>query len=200
MLDTSFEKLFILFLVAGTTIRSSYVFKESWWWRIKEKIAEDRENKLDRLLRFFSLIGMQIIPIIYLFTTWLDSLDYHLPVWAGWAGVPLFAAALVLLWKSHADIGLNFSPELQIKKEHMLVTDGIFHYIRHPMYAAHLLWGVAQVLLLQNWVAGLSFLVSFTALYVIRVPREEKMMVETFGDQYLSYMNKTGRIIPRLRK
>ena len=44
------------------------------------------------------------------------------------------------------------------------------------------LWGVAQTLLLQNRVAGFSSLVLFLPLYLLRVPREERMMVEEFGD------------------
>jgi len=66
------------------------------------------------------------------------------------------------------------------------------------MYAAHLLWGIAQALLLQNWIAGLSMLVFFLPVYLYRVPHEEQMMLEHFGEEYRSYMNRTGRIIPRV--
>jgi protein-S-isoprenylcysteine O-methyltransferase Ste14 len=59
-------------------------------------------------------------------------------------------------------------------------------------------WGFAQALLLQNWIAGLSMLVFFLPVYLYRVPREEQMMLEHFGEEYRSYMNRTGRIIPRL--
>jgi protein-S-isoprenylcysteine O-methyltransferase Ste14 len=58
------------------------------------------------------------------------------------------------------------------------------------------LWGVAQTLLLQNRVAGFSSLVLFLPLYLLRVPREERMMVEEFGDEYRAYMDRTGRILP----
>ena len=61
------------------------------------------------------------------------------------------------------------------------------------------LWGVAQALLLQNWVAGLAGLALFTPLYVLRVPREEQMMLDRFGAEYRSYMNRTGRVVPQLR-
>jgi protein-S-isoprenylcysteine O-methyltransferase Ste14 len=35
-------------------------------------------------------------------------------------------------------------------------------------------------------------------MYVLRVPREEQMMLEQFGEAYRMYMNQTGRVIPRL--
>jgi hypothetical protein len=49
--------------------------------------------------------------------------------------------------------------------------------------AAHLLWAVAQLLLLQNWIAGPAFLVASLPLYVVRIPREEEMMVGEFGEE-----------------
>jgi protein-S-isoprenylcysteine O-methyltransferase Ste14 len=60
-------------------------------------------------------------------------------------------------------------------------------------------WGVARALLLQNWVAGLAGLELFTSLYVLRVPREERMMLNRFGEEYHAYMNRTGRVVPQLR-
>lgn len=34
--------------------------------------------------------------------------------------------------------------------------------------------------------------------YFLRVPAEEKMMLDTFGDQYRSYMKKVGGVIPKV--
>jgi protein-S-isoprenylcysteine O-methyltransferase Ste14 len=112
----------------------------------------------------------------------------------------MFVTALWLLWKAYADLGRNWSPTMQIQDEHNLVTHGIYTYIRHPIYAALWLWGCAQPLLLWNWIAGFALLVVFPPLYFIRIPREEKMMLETFGEEYSLYTERTGRIFPRLRK
>ena len=67
------------------------------------------------------------------------------------------------------------------------------------MYASEWLWGVAQALLLQNWVAGWAGLSLFTPLYVLRVPGEERMMLDRFGEEYRAYMDRTGRVVPRLQ-
>jgi protein-S-isoprenylcysteine O-methyltransferase Ste14 len=66
------------------------------------------------------------------------------------------------------------------------------------MYASHVLWAIAQALLIQNWIAGLASLVVFLPLYLLRVPHEEDMMLKQFGDQYRAYMDRTGGVIPRL--
>jgi len=37
-------------------------------------------------------------------------------------------------------------------------------------------------------------------MYLLRIPREERLMSEQFGEEYQSYQNRTGRIIPRFRR
>jgi protein-S-isoprenylcysteine O-methyltransferase Ste14 len=66
------------------------------------------------------------------------------------------------------------------------------------MYASGWLLSLAQALLLQNWVAGPAGVVAFLPLYFVQVPREERMMLDHFGDDYRNYAAQTGRIVPRL--
>ena len=196
MLDNIFEIIFLVGLITylfGVYAPSARRYKRS-------RIADDRMRRQDFLLDLITYAGWQLIPLIYVFTSWLDFANYQLPVWAGWVGVVIFAAALLILWRSYADLGRNWSPTLQIQENHSLVTKGIYCYIRHPIYAALWLWCFAQPLLLQNWIAGLCLLVVFPVLYVLRLPREEQMMHETFGEEYQSYVEKTGRVIPPLWK
>jgi protein-S-isoprenylcysteine O-methyltransferase Ste14 len=82
--------------------------------------------------------------------------------------------------------------------DQQLVTDGMYKRVRHPMYAAHVLWGIAQALLLPNLIAGPLALVLMFAVVAVRVPREERAMIEEFGDEYRRYMDRRGRILPKL--
>jgi len=191
--DSIFKVFYLIGLIVGSIIRALYTKHYR-----RNRIADNRDTVLDKLLVILSSMGLIVIPLFYLLTPWLDFADYHLPVWAGWIGVVVFVGALLLLWRSHADLGRNWLPTLQIREEHSLVIDGVFHYIRHPMYAAHWLWGIAQALLLQSWIAGFAMLATLLPLYLVRVPREEKMMLEHFGEEYRLYMNRTGRVIPLL--
>lgn len=100
----------------------------------------------------------------------------------------------------HRDLGANWSPALEIGAKQQLVTQGVYRAIRHPMYTSLLLWSIAQVLLLHNGIAGPAGLVAFLLLRLVRVPREERMMLDHFGDAYRAYSARTGRILPRLRR
>jgi protein-S-isoprenylcysteine O-methyltransferase Ste14 len=67
------------------------------------------------------------------------------------------------------------------------------------MYAQIWLWTIAQALIISNWFAGFSGIIAWTVVYYVRVPTEEKMMMEEFGSKYLDYMNNTGRVLPKKR-
>jgi protein-S-isoprenylcysteine O-methyltransferase Ste14 len=193
MSSSFFQGVYFGLVVVASGIRVIYTTRYR-----KASVAEEHKTVLDALLMGLPALGMFILPLIYVQTPWLDFADYYLPSWAGWIGVAIFALSIWLLWRSHADLARNWSPRLEILDSHSLVTDGVFRHIRHPMYAAHLLWGVAQVFLLQNWIAGFSMLVTFLPGYFYRTRVEERMMIEHFGDEYRSYMEHTGRVFPRL--
>ena len=67
------------------------------------------------------------------------------------------------------------------------------------MYASLWLWAFSMPLLLQNFIVGFIFLIVFAAFYIERVPLEEAMMKEKFGEEYHDYMLETGRIFPKIR-
>jgi protein-S-isoprenylcysteine O-methyltransferase Ste14 len=166
--------------------------------RKEEKMSEQRVSSQEKFILFLLLIGMFILPLIYSASTWLDFANYSLPVWAGWLGIALLLGALFVFWRAHADLGLNWSPSLEIREKHQLITKGIYGVIRHPMYASQWLWVIAQPLLLQNWIVGFVNLLIFIPFYMLRVQAEEKMMVDTFGDEYREYMKQTGGVLPKI--
>jgi len=196
VLDNIFQVIFLV----GLVVYLFGVYRPNVRRYRKSRITDSRLTRLDLALDMLAFVAWQVIPVIYVLTPWLDFADYHLPTWTGWVGTAIFALALWLLWRSYADLGRNWSPTLQIMEEHSLVTHGVYQYVRHPIYAALWPWGIAQPLLLQNWIAGFALLAIFIPLYLLRVPREEQMMLEHFGEQYGEYMSRTRRVIPRQRR
>jgi protein-S-isoprenylcysteine O-methyltransferase Ste14 len=158
-----------------------------------------RVDAVEKILLVFVGISSLLLPILSLLTPWLAFADYRLPAAAPWCGSILMAASLALFYRSHADLGQNWSATLEMREGHQLIRHGVYRSIRHPMYASILLWDVAQGLLLRNWLAGWGALVTFSVLYVVRAPREERMMCDAFGEEYRDYMRRTGRVVPRWR-
>ncbi len=82
-----------------------------------------------------------------------------------WLGTAVFAVSLWLFFRVHKELGRNWSDLLEVREKHVLVTDGLYRYVRHPMYTAFFMWAVAQLLLLPNWIAGPAGLVGFGILF-----------------------------------
>lgn len=157
----------------------------------------NRKDSREIVLLAQLAIGMAVLPLVYVFTPYLDFANYRFQDATAWVGAAVMAGALWLFWRCHAALRENFSDSLQLRRGHELITTGVYTHIRHPMYAGGWLWSLAHVLLLHNWIAGWSSLLTFGILYFARVPREEQMMLERFGNQYRAYMDRTGRVIPR---
>jgi protein-S-isoprenylcysteine O-methyltransferase Ste14 len=52
--------------------------------------------------------------------------------------------ALLVFWRAHADLKTNWSPSLEIREKHELITNSIYSTIRHPMYASQCLFVIAS--------------------------------------------------------
>ncbi len=139
-----------------------------------------------------------ILPLVTVFAPVLRFAAWRPPTWAACAGAVVYAGAIALFTKCHADLAYNWSPRIEIAERQTLVTHGVYSRVRHPMYTSLVLWAVAQLLLVWNWITGPLFLAALIPFLLVRIPREEAMMAERFGDEYRAYMKRTGRLLPRL--
>jgi protein-S-isoprenylcysteine O-methyltransferase Ste14 len=162
----------------------------------KTPVANRRDRMREQTLMAISYSGLFVIPLIYVLTDLFKFADYAFHPIQAWAGTLVLAAGMALLRRTHRDLGRAWSITLEIRDQHTLVTHGIYERLRHPMYAAFWLWAISQALLLPNWIAGFSGLMGFGTLFFARVGYEERMMLETFGDDYRAYMARTYRLIP----
>lgn len=161
------------------------------------KIIRSCKTTQEVLLLTLAWIGF-FVPIVWIVSPVFSFAEYPLHLFPLIAGVICLAVGLWLFHRSHADLGQYWSITLEVRENHRLITHGIYRRIRHPMYTALFLFSVGQLLALPNWIAGPSYLVSFGILFALRLGAEERMMLETFGDEYVAYMARTKRLIPGL--
>ncbi len=148
-----------------------------------------------RVIMFFVMIA--IVALYTINSPWMSALSIPLPDWLRWAGFAIGIASLIFWTWTQAALGKEWSPQLQLRKEHHLVTSGPYAWIRHPIYTAMIGIGIAFALVTANWCFVVLSVVVIAGL-LSRVPKEERMMVEKFGDEYKIYMKKTGRFFPKL--
>lgn len=165
-------------------------------------VTRDSADLKELVLMTISLTGLGILPGAYVATSFGSSggfggfANYPFSPVQGWIGAALFGLSLALFYRTHRDLGRNWSVTLKVRAEHRLITEGVYAYVRHPMYTAFFLWALAQLFLLPNYIAGPAGLIGFGTLYLFRVGREEALMLETFGDEYEAYRARTKRLVP----
>jgi protein-S-isoprenylcysteine O-methyltransferase Ste14 len=162
----------------------------------KIRVSRSMFDWRERALLGAAVLGLLVIPAMYAMTGFPGAFDRPFVPAVAWLGLFPLTGALWLFRRSHADLGRNWSISLEMRDKHALVKSGVYRLIRHPMYSSFFLLGIAQLLLLPNWYAGLAGPVGAGVLYGFRVRREERMMLETFGDDYRTYMTETKRIVP----
>ena len=161
----------------------------------KDSVPQDNKVALGILL--FILILSFLSMVMWLMNPhWLTWSAVPLPGWVRWAGAGLALASAPFLHWVHRTLGASYSAKLEIKEQHKLVTTGPYRWVRHPMYSAIFLWTAGLSLLMVNWIVFLLPL-AFALFAILRVPDEEKMMVEEYGDEYREYTKHAGRFLPR---
>ena len=161
------------------------------------KVAKSHKTPLETGLLVLAWGGF-FIPLIWVASSAFRFANYPLRTGPLVAGVMCFVIGLWLFYRSHADLGTNWSITLEVREGHRLITQGVYRGVRHPMYSALLLYSVGQALVIPNWVAGLSNLVAFVVLFALRVAAEERMMAQQFGNEYAAYTTRTKRLIPHV--
>ena len=183
----------MLGIVAWSVIR--YPFER----RAKRvRVVSNRRSPSETVGLASALLGLAILPGFYVATGIPAAADYPARPWAVVVGAMLFIAAMWVFRRTHKELGRNWSITLEIRDKHELVCGGPYALVRHPMYTSFLLMGLGQAFLLSNWAIGLVGLIGFAILFFLRVDKEERMMLEVFGQRYRDYMERTKRIIPYL--
>jgi protein-S-isoprenylcysteine O-methyltransferase Ste14 len=187
------EVVWVLGIVAWYIIRYPFERRAK-----RRRIVSDRRSRYDTFGLASALFGMAILPGFYVASGIPEFADYSASPWAVALGAIIFAAALWVFRVSHKELGRNWSITLEIREQHKLICTGPYATVRHPMYTSFLLMALGQAFLLANWVVGMAGLIGFAVLFCIRVDKEERMMMDTFGPDYRAYVERTKKIIPYL--
>ena len=193
--EAVFRVIFGAMGAIGTVIRLYYMRKASR----SRQISRKREERLRiALIASCNVLGW-IGGLVYLIAPQrMRWATLPLPRWSRWVGVGLGAVAGPLLLWTHHSLGKNWSATVEIREEQTLVTSGPYRRVRHPMYTAFIVSGLATLLVSANWVIGGGWL-GQGIVAASRAGDEEAIMIEEFGDQYRAYMQRTGRFMPPMK-
>jgi protein-S-isoprenylcysteine O-methyltransferase Ste14 len=163
-----------------------------------EKISRKADgNVMMTFIRIGGLI-LWLSPFVYLVNPeWMAWSKVGLPDSIRWAGVAIGILCVLGIYWLFSSIGSGITPTSATRKEHKLVTNGIYRYVRHPLYTIGSAMFVAFGMMADSWFIAALGILTFI-LMAIRTPKEEANLIEKFGDEYREYMKHTGRYLPKL--
>ena len=189
-----FQKLFVGILIMIAVIRI-YFGKHRLITNYKISI----HPILERINSYLVSFGMIYFPLLNIFFKYFDKFKFEFPEYIKIISVIILLADVFIFYLSHKELADNWSPFLEIKEKQKLIKTGIYQYIRHPMYLSMWIFVLFQGFVLSNIFIEIFGIITWSNLYFIRISNEEKMMIDTFGNEYIKYIENTGRIFPKLK-
>jgi protein-S-isoprenylcysteine O-methyltransferase Ste14 len=172
------------------------------YYRFKSATRETLDRRQEGL---FILATLRPVAAVF----WCGAIAWMIdPEWMAWASMPvplglrylgtgLFVVSCALLLWTFQSLGKNLTDTVVTREEHTLVAHGPYRWIRHPLYTTVALMTSGISLMAANWLLLAVGPVVF-ALLVIRTRTEEANLIARFGDGYRTYMERTGRFLPRI--
>ena len=143
-----------------------------------------------------AIIGFPGLVLYLLAPPWWTWTHIPLDEWVQWVGVAVSIAPLFYLVWVHRHLDRQWSIALEIQEEHKLITTGPYKRVRHPMYLGIFVYTIGLCIVSLDVLVILFFVFSIWVNYR-RIPNEEQMMIDQFGDEYTEYMQHTGRLLPK---
>ncbi len=147
-------------------------------------------DKKDKSSTFY-VLGIPLITGIICGIVIFASSSVGHAGWWNFAGLALMCAGIIIRVIAKQELGEHFAVRVTIKKDHKLVTSGIYSLIRHPLYFGILLVYASFPLLLGLWWVALLFTVPSAISIFARVNVEEKALSDFFGKAWQKHVKKT---------
>lgn len=198
MNETIFRIIAAGILITGMAISSYYRIKADK--ESGERLSRKADgNVLMTIIRIGGLM-LWLSPFVYLINpAWMAWSKIGLPETVRWLGIGIGVLCVAGIYWLFSSIGSGITPVSATRREHKLVTNGIYRYVQHPLYTIGSSLFISFGMMADNWFIILLGTLAFIVM-AIRTPKEEANLIEKFGDEYSEYMKQTGRFLPKLLK
>jgi len=169
------------------------------WWlgALRTAKSVNRESPGSQLsYTIFNWIGAALLFFTPIRDRIFTRALYPLSLTVAWIGVILVAVGLAYSVWARLHLGRLWSAVVTVKAEHRIVKTGPYTITRHPIYTGMLLAVVGTVVARDTFGALLGGALIATGL-VLKVRREERMLLDHFGADYQAYQQEVPRLVPR---
>jgi len=93
-------------------------------------------------------------------------------------------------------LGRYFTVNVTIRKDHRIIQQGLYKYLRHPSYLGSLFSFLGNGFALNNWYGMLIVFIPVLLAFMNRIRVEEELLISNFGQEYIDYKKRTWRLLP----
>ena len=163
--------------------------------------ASLRAPRSHGFFRFFAaefLLGLILLNVDHWFVDPLSGRQVVSWVLLVASAALVLCGALTLKVVGEPDSGRTSEiPIAGIEKTTVLVSKGIYRYIRHPIYVGIYLFSVGLGCIFFAWL-WFGVLLIFIPLWYIECKGEENQLISTYGEAYIHYQQRTGMFFPKI--
>ena len=190
------DNIVILIFIISISYLSIYYYEKdlSYKQRSKNKISIHIFRFMSRYLH----VSTVVIAINSILIDNFLNMEFHDNINYLFFGISLSSISMALFISAKISLGKNYSPCFSQRTPSNITSNGLYKYVRHPIYTANVL------LLSGTLIISCSYLIIFNILpltffYVLSAFREEKYLINKFP-HYRKYSKKTGMFIPKYWK
>jgi protein-S-isoprenylcysteine O-methyltransferase Ste14 len=160
------------------------------------KAVAERESVYSRLSHYLPLaIGVYLLAAPHVPIAVLNDRFVPLTLWPVRLGAALTVAGVAFAIWARMWIAGNWSSDVTLKRDHELIVDGPYSFVRHPIYTGILLGLIGTALAVGEWRALLGVAIAAGA-YWRKLTIEESVMRRQFGEAYARYAERVPALVP----
>jgi protein-S-isoprenylcysteine O-methyltransferase Ste14 len=167
-----------------------------YWFISAKNVKQTAEVQFD----FRKYAGAMVIVVVAIMILGNLGKQYTRSVFAAPLGVQILGDGVAILGLGVAiaarrTLGQNWSARVELKKDHQLITGGVYKYMRHPIYTGVILMDLGAILVFPSS-ATISSAFILAIILGIKISEEEKLMTKHFPREYPEYKKRVKALIP----
>ncbi|MFX1323748.1 MAG: methyltransferase family protein [Promethearchaeota archaeon] len=159
-------------------------------------------KKAPKIFNFLILLLLLLAPF-FLISAFFENkffISQLISFWdnigVSYIGFCLYLAGGLFTLVARSQLGRFGTAELITEEEHELVTNGVYRFIRNPMYAGALVATIGFCLIFRSIITLVIMFISNFFVFRFRIIEEERVLIEKFGEKFEDYKKKTKKLIP----
>ena len=206
ILQITYPNIFYILLVPEVYTVSIYVLYllTNYIFALTDSLIRPltKERNPSKIYDFLIMVMFLLSPILLIAAYFENKLliSSILPFWdnliVSYNGFVIYLSAGILVIVGRVQLGKFGSGELITEKDHKLYTEGVYKYIRNPMYSGALIAVIGFGLVFRSIITLLFVSIFYFIVFKMRIDEEERLLHKAFGEEFTNYKKKSKKLIP----